>query len=370
MLRWGFQSIPAPEGSSWSTIGADGQEFPMARTLQVGIIGYGYAAATFHAPLIQGVAGLELTAVASSDPGKVHAALPNVAVEASPEALLSRPEIDLIVIATPNSTHCGLASQALTAGKHVVVDKPFTVTLEEARALKDQAERAGRVLSVFHNRRWDSDFLTLKQVLASRVLGRVVHFESHFDRYRPQVKVRWREQPGAGAGLWCDLGPHLLDQVVQLFGLPEAIVLDLAAQREGAQVDDWFHAVLHYGCMRAILHAGSLVPAPAARFVVHGDRGTFSKHGLDPQEDRLKAGGRPPRSDWGVDLVAAALTLWDGDVRKDSHLACQPGNYPAYYVSIRDAVLGVGENPVTVDEAIAVMTLLEQGTQSLGSRRD
>jgi len=331
----------------------------VTRTLHVGIIGFGYASATFHAPLIQSVPGLELTAISSRDPGKVRAALPTVQVEASPEALLSRPDLDVIVIPTPNETHYLLASQALAAGKHVVVDKPFTVTLAEARALKDQAERSGRLLSVFHNRRWDGDFLTLRQVLASGVLGRIVHFESHFDRYRPEVKERWREQPGPGTGLWYDLGPHLLDQAVQLFGLPEAMTLDQALQREGAQVDDWFHAVLRYGSMRVILHGGALVPVPAPRFVMHGERGTFIAHGLDPQEDRLKA-GQPPQ---GAAPTTAELTLWDEEGRKESVLACLPGNYPAYYEKVRDAVLGSGTNPVTAEEAIAVMSLLEQGLQ-------
>lgn len=331
----------------------------MTRTLQVGIIGFGYASATFHAPLIQRVPGLELTAVSSQDSGKIRAALPTVQVEASPEALLSRPDLDLIVIPTPNATHHLLASQALAAGKHVVVDKPFTVTLAEARALKDQAERAGRLLSVFHNRRWDGDFLTLRQVLASGVLGRIVHFESHFDRYRPEVRERWREQPGPGTGLWYDLGPHLLDQTVQLFGLPEAMTLDRALQREGAQVDDWFHAVLRYGPMRAILHGGALVPVPAPRFVVHGERGTFITRGLDPQEDRLKA-GQPPQ---GAAPTTAELTLWDEEGRKESVRTGLPGNYPAYYEKVRDAVLGSGTNPVTAEEAIAVMSLLEPGLQ-------
>ena len=334
----------------------------MNRDLRVGIIGYGYAAATFHAPLIQGTPGLALTAICTSDPGKVRAVLPSVQCEENPAALLARADLDLIVIPTSNDTHYSLARQALAAGKHVVVDKPFTITLAEARALKVQAERAGRLLSVFHIRRWDADYLTLRKVLASGVLGRIVHFESHFDRYRPRVRNRWREQPGAGAGLWFDLGPHLLDQAVQLFGLPESIALHLATQREGAQVEDWFHAVLRYGSMRAILHAGVLVPAPTSRFVVHGDRGTFCKGGLDPQEDRLKAGVHP----WGADSVAAELTVWDGDERKDSALGCEPGNYPAYYEGIRAALLGTGPNPVTADEAIAVMSLLEQGLQNSG----
>ena len=336
----------------------------MSESLNVGIVGYGFATKTFHAPLVAGVPGLKLAAISSSDPAKVAADWPEVATEVSPEALFARPDIDLVVIPTPNETHYPLASAALAAGKHVVVDKPFTVTTHDARRLQAQAQAAGRVLSVFHNRRWDSDFLTLKQVMASGELGRIVHFESHFDRYRPEVRARWREQALPGSGLWYDLGSHLLDQTLQLFGLPESIALDLALQRDNAQSDDYFHAVLRYGQSRVILHAGALVAVPAARFTVHGSLGSFIKHGLDPQEDVLKTSKRPPAPEWGHDLVPAMLTVWKDGVAAERELACVPGDYPAYYAGVRDAILGVGPNPVPTAEVIRVIGLLELGLQS------
>ena len=336
----------------------------MSESLNVGIVGYGFATKTFHAPLVAGVPGLKLAAISSSDPAKVKADWPEVATETSPEALFARPDIDLVVIPTPNETHYPLASAALAAGKHVVVDKPFTVTTHDARRLQAQAQAAGRVLSVFHNRRWDSDFLTLKQVLASGELGRIVHFESHFDRYRPEVRNRWREQALPGSGLWYDLGSHLLDQTLQLFGLPESIALDLALQRDNAQSDDYFHAVLRYGQSRVILHAGALVAVPAARYTVHGSLGSFVKHGLDPQEDVLKTSKRPPAPEWGHDPVPATLTVWKDGVAAERELACVPGDYPAYYAGVRDAILGVGPNPVPTAEVIRVIGLLELGLQS------
>jgi scyllo-inositol 2-dehydrogenase (NADP+) len=341
----------------------------MNKIINVGIIGFGYASATFHVPLIQSIDGLRLVAIASSAPHKVKAALPGMRVETAPQALIERPDIDLLVIPTPNETHYQLASQGLAAGKHVVVDKPFTVTLDEARGLKAEAKAAGRVLSVFHNRRWDSDFLTLKQVIESGQLGRIVHFESHFDRFRPQVKARWREQQGPGAGLWFDLGPHLLDQAVQLFGSPDSIQLDTAIQRDGALVDDWFHALLGYGSMRVVLHAGALVPEPAARFTVHGERGSFIKHGLDPQEDQLKLGKKPSSLGWGLDPVSAELVLWEGTVSSRRPLPCQQGDYPAYYRGVRDAIRGEGADPVTPDQAIQVMALIEAGVRSAAAHR-
>lgn len=336
----------------------------MSESLNVGIVGYGFATKTFHAPLVAGVPGLKLVAISSSDPAKVTADWPEVATETTPEALFARPDIDLVVIPTPNTTHYPLASAALAAGKHVVVDKPFTVTMEEAKQLKAQAEAAGRVLSVFHNRRWDSDFLTLKQVLASGELGRIVHFESHFDRYRPEVRNRWREQALPGSGLWYDLGSHLLDQTLQLFDLPESIALDLALQRDNVQSDDFFHAVLRYGQRRVILHASALVPVPAARFTVHGSQGSFIKYGLDPQEDVLKTGKRPPAADWGHEPVPATLTVWQDGTAETRELACVPGDYPAYYAGVRDAIRGSGPNPVTAAEVIRVIGLIELGLQS------
>ncbi len=199
----------------------------MPNTLRVGLVGYGYAGKTFHAPLLGTAPGITLAAIASSKPDVVLADWPEVTVYPTPEALIAAAEIDLVVIATPNDTHAPLASAALAAGKHVVVDKPFTLTVAEAEALQAQAAQVGRVLSVFHNRRWDADFLGLQQLLASGRLGRVTEFTSRFDRYRPEVRQRWREAATIGAGIWYDLGPHLIDQALTLFGLPDAISADL-----------------------------------------------------------------------------------------------------------------------------------------------
>ncbi|WP_312081017.1 oxidoreductase, partial [Pantoea septica] len=301
----------------------------MSDKLRVGLIGYGFASKTFHAPLIAGTADVELAAISSSDEGKVHADWPQVKVVADPQALLEDPSLQLIVIPTPNDTHFPLAKAALNAGKHVVVDKPFTVTLSQARELEALAKAKGMLLSVFHNRRWDSDFLTLKQLLKEGTLGEVRYFESHFDRFRPEVRQRWREMKGAGSGIWYDLGPHLLDQALQLFGAPVAINVDMAEMRPGAQTTDYFHATLTYPQRRVVLHASMLVAAESPRYVVHGTRGSYVKYGLDPQEDRLKAGDFPPAEDWGYDMRDGVLTLADGEGVKEETLMTQPGNYPA-----------------------------------------
>ncbi|RYE72282.1 MAG: oxidoreductase, partial [Oxalobacteraceae bacterium] len=248
------------------------------------LIGYGFVGKTFHAPLITATPGFDLAMVASSDAAKVHLDLPEITVTASPIDVMANGDIELVVIATPNETHLPLARAALEAGKHVVVDKPFTVTLADARQLVAVAAACQRNLFVFHNRRWDSDFLGVKQVIKNGVLGRVTHFESHFDRFRPAVRDRWRERSGAGTGLWNDLGPHLIDQALQLFGLPDRVIASMAVQRDGAQVDDWAHVVLEFGSMRAILHCSVLVAGGSNRFAVHGETGSLLKRLPDQQE--------------------------------------------------------------------------------------
>lgn len=333
--------------------------------LNVGLIGYGMAGKVFHAPLIQAVPGLELTAVVSGDAGKVLADLPEVEVLPRASALFERPEIDLVVIATPNDTHYPLAKAALAAGKHVVVDKPFTVSLSEARQLKAQADEASRLLSVFHNRRWDGDFLTLRALLEAGSLGRVVALESRFDRFRPEVTDRWREHHKPGGGIWFDLGPHLLDQARLLFGMPKAILLELATARDGAEVDDDFLALLEYDGLRVTLQASSLVADPTPRFRVHGTRGSFVKYGLDPQETWLRE-GRMPVPQWGEDPAPGRLMLAEGtgEVSSAEGPAPLPGDYPAYYAAIAEALLEGGPIPVGVDEALEVMALLEAGLDS------
>ena len=340
----------------------------MSDAIRVGLIGYGYASKTFHAPLISGTPGMTLAAVASSDENKVHADWPAMPVVSGPERILNDPNIDLVVIPTPNATHFPLAKAALEAGKHVVVDKPFTVTLSQARELEALAKSGGRLLSVFHNRRWDSDFLTVKALINEGLLGEVGYFESHFDRYRPQVHNRWREQGGPGSGIWYDLAPHLLDQVVNLFGLPVSMQVDLAQLRPGSQSTDYFHAVLAWPQRRVVLHGTLVAAAETARFIIHGSRGSYVKYGLDPQEERLKSGERLPQEDWGYDMRDGVLTRAEGeDITEESWLTL-PGNYPAYYAAIRDALNGSGTNPVPASQAIQIMELIEFGLESARHR--
>jgi len=338
-----------------------------SRHVNVALIGYGYAGKTFHAPLILSVPGLHLAAVVSSAPDKVHQDLPTVPVLTTPEEAFASADIDLIVVATPNITHFDLARRAIAAGKHVVVDKPFTNTSAEARELAEISHTSDRVLSVFHNRRWDGDFLTVRQIIASGKLGDVVQFESHYDRYRPEVKHRWREEAGPGSGIWFDLGSHLLDQALQVFGMPEAVFADLAVLRDGGQTVDYFHVLLRYHRTRVILHGTNLAAAHSRRFDVHGTIASFLKQGTDPQEEMLKSGIRPGDDQWKPDPISGLLVLGDGSSHTSETL---PGNYPAYYAGVRDAILEGAPNPVPPEDAVRVIELLEMGVRSAESGRE
>lgn len=334
----------------------------------VALVGYGFVGKTFHAPLIAATPGLVLHTVVSSDPAKVLADHPAAKVAPDLATALADPAVDLVVIATPDPLHAAQALAALEAGKHVVIDKPFAVSLDEARAVADHAAQAGKLLSVFHNRRWDSDFLTLKTLIADGALGEIVQYESHFDRFRPLVRDRWREKPGAGALL--DLGPHLIDQALQLFGPPTALQADLAVQKDGGQAPDYFHLVLRYPRLRVLLHASQMTIASDLRLAVHGTKGSFVKQGLDPQENALKAGIVPGAEGWGVDPRPGTLTVSDGEGTASRGVEGVPGDYLAYYAAIRDALSGHGDNPAPPEEALLVMQLIELAARSAAEGRE
>ena len=328
--------------------------------IRVGLVGYGYAGKTFHAPLIRAVEGMALVAVVSGDAAKVHADWPDVTVRADLAAMLAQDEIDVVVIATPNDTHAPLSHLALAAGVHVVVDKPFALDLAQARGLIAAAEQAGRHLWVFHNRRWDSDYLTVRLAIERGDIGRVAHFESKIDRFRPIVRDRWRERPGQGSGVWFDLGPHLIDQALQLFGLPDRVIASLAHQRDGAQSDDWSHAVLTYGERRVVVQAAMLVAGGSARFVVHGTGGSLIKRGADVQEPQLLAGMTPGAAEWGHDPDPLHVFTADG-----THtIPASPGDQRGFYAGVVAALRDGGPGPVRPIEALAVMAVVEAGVVS------
>jgi predicted dehydrogenase len=335
---------------------------PPSPPIRVGLIGFGFVSKTFHVPLLQATDGYKITAVSSSRPGDVSAMLAGVEVVSDPKALAAHPDIDLVVIASPNETHAPLAEAAMRAGRNVVVDKPFTITVEEARHLATVAREKNVLLSVFQNRRWDSDFLTVQDAIRQDLIGRVVLFESRIDRYRPDVRDRWREVPGPGAGLLYDLGPHLIDQTLLLFGIPDSVQATLAKQRRGARTDDFFQVVLRYGEIIATLGAGSLVSGGSARFAVHGDRASVVKQKPDIQEDQLRAGVLPGSPEWGHDPDDAIL--YEGATNDSRALKAVRGDQRGYYVALRQALLGRAPNLVPPEQGATVMGIIEAALRS------
>lgn len=334
-----------------------------------GLIGYGAAGATFHAPLIAVEPRLRLTRIASSRRDAIARAFPEVQIDASADALIESAEVDLVVIATPNETHYPLALAALQAGKHVVIDKPFAVTVAQAETLVAESEKRGLKLSIFQNRRWDGDFLTVADLIQRDVLGSIHYFASHFDRFRPAIKQGWREQAKPGSGVFIDLGAHLIDQALQLFGLPEAVTADIAIQREQAQVDDYFHVVLRYGRRRVVLHASTLAAAPGPRFTVHGSRGSLIVTGLDGQEAALKAGKTPSGRSWGSSTYTSTAVLTRADEDEKENIEVAAGNYPCFYRGMAAAIAGEDDVPVPPRQALDVMRIIELAQHSASEGR-
>ena len=336
--------------------------------IRTGLIGYGTAGAVFHAPLIAAAPGLRLTAIASRRADEIARDFPEAKAYENPQSLIDDPDIELVVVATPNETHAALARAALEAGKHVVVDKPFTLDAGEAEALIALADAAGRKLSVFQNRRWDSDFLTVRRLVDDGRLGEIAYYEAHFDRFRPEIKQGWRETEAPGAGLLYDLGAHLIDQALVLFGLPQAVTADVTRQRAAARADDYFHVVLDYGRRRAVLHASVLVRDPGPRYLVHGDGGSFVKYGIDGQEAALREGRRPGGEGWGEDDPALFGRFTDADGTAAT-IDSLPGRYTAYYNGIAASIRDDAPLPVEARDARDVIRVIEAAQISARERR-
>ena len=324
----------------------------MIEPIGVGLLGHGKAGKVFHAPLIQATDGLELRRVSR---------------RADVDATLADREIDLIVIATPNRSHFDLAQRALMAGKHVVVDKPFTVTSDEAQSLIHLARDRDRILTVFHNRRWEGDFLTVRRLIEGEALGRLVLYEAHFDRYRNDPRPgSWRESPEPGSGILYDLGSHLIDQALLLFGEPQSITADVRIERDWSRTDDAFDIWMHYPRMKVTLTAGMLVRERTPRYLLRGADATFIKSGMDPQEADLASGrsprdpawGREPREQWGTILSD------DGELTVET----LPGNYRAFYENVRDAIRGTAELAVRPEQAKRTIEIIE-GILAAGKMR-
>lgn len=339
----------------------------MSTPINTGLVSFGKASRVFHGPVITSIPELHLKTVVERHDTKSRELYPWVEVVPSIEALLADDSIELVVVATPNHTHYELARKALDAGKHVVVDKPFTTTSTHAEELLERAAHKNLVISPFQNRRWDGDFLTVQKLLQENVLGRLVEFESRFDRFRNYARPdAWREQPGDGSGVFFDLGPHLVDQAVALFGTPESVSADIRAQRDGAKTDDHFDVLLQYDGLKVTLKGGMLVRSRTPRFVLNGMNGSFAKYGLDPQEAALSAGGTPGSAGWGAEPEES----W-GEINTDlgglhllGRVETVAGNYQAFYHNLARAIRGTAAAAVTPEQILTTMRVIETAFQS------
>lgn len=334
----------------------------MAKEIKTGLIGFGKSSRIFHGPIINSVPELKLTKVVERHRNESQKYYPWVEIVRDTASLLEDEEISLVVITTPNDIHYELARQCLAAGKHVVVDKPFTTTSARAQELVDLARQQNRIINAFQNRRWDGDFHTLRKLLEKQFLGRLVEFESRYDRFRNyQRPDAWREKPGEGTGVFFDLGPHLIDQVLVLFGPPEMVTADIRTQRDHMETDDHFDLLLHYKDLKVTLKGGMLVRTETPRFLLHGTKGSFIKYGMDPQEEALINGGTPSDPEWGVEPEEnwGEINAEIDGLHITGRIETDAGNYQGYYQNVVDAIKGRAELAVTPEHMVNTIRVIE-----------
>lgn len=342
------------------------------KTIHVALAGFGPGGRFFNAPIIDAIKALRITKILTSNPVNRSAAevdFPEAKVVEDYDEILQDPEIELVVITTPNQFHFEYAEKALKAGKHVVVEKPLAPSVVECRKLIKLAGTADRILSVHHNRRWDSDIRTIKKLLDQGRLGTIVEYEAHFDRFRPEIKDSWKEKKeNPGHGILYDLGSHLIDQALWLFGAPKEVFADLQIQRQGSEVADSFELLLFYPGLKVTLKAGMLVADPGPRYQVKGRKASFTKWGLDVQEEDLKKGLKPNvTADWGMEPkeIWGEITGPEGVEIVES----ERGDYRQFYNNIAKSIRGEEALAVTAEEACQVIRIIETALQSHRERK-
>src|ERR1051325_751719 len=340
--------------------------------IDCGLIGFGLGGKAFHAPFLASVPGLRLTAVLQRKGNEAAEIYSGTKIVRTLDELLAISSIRLIAISTPNETHAPLTRACLEAGRDVVLDKPFATSVAEARELVALAQKTGRFLTVYQERRLDSDFLTLEKLISSGELGRMIRFEETFDRCRPAIRDSWKERPGPGTGVFYDLGPHLIDHGLKLFGPPEFLLADIRAERDGAPNDDAIDVTFYYANgLRAHLSSTTMAPIPRPHFRLLGTKGSFVKQGLDPQEALLRAGKPVGGEDWGAEKEEewGTLAQFDASHSTQKRVPTLRGDYRKFYENVRDVLLGKAKPLVTLEEALQVMYALELVVESSAQRR-
>lgn len=332
----------------------------MSNTIKTALVGFGKAGEFLHAPFIDTNTSFELTTILERTPKHAAVAYPHAKIVRAYEHVLTDPTIELIVLTTPNETHASLAEQALLAGKHVVVDKPFTIYEEDAKRLQELSIKTGKHIFVYQNRRWDGDFLTVQKILKEEILGEIISIESRFDRYRPEPRLTyWKESDALGNGLWYDLGPHLMDQAFQLFGQPKTYIADIKTQRAQAIGIDYFDVTFAYEKLTYCIHAGMLEKEATPRWVIKGTKGTYTKYGVDPQEACLNAGEKPIGADWGKeDTIAYGLIRFmDGSTQI---CPTMNGDYRQFYQGVYETIRNNAAPRISLNDAVELVGWLER----------
>ncbi|MGG9970176.1 Gfo/Idh/MocA family oxidoreductase [Ferruginibacter sp. SUN002] len=339
----------------------------MMTTIKTAILSFGMSGRVFHAPFIELHPGFKLAGAWERSTKGIQEHYPSTISYPTLESVLADETIELIIVNTPTYTHYDYAKQALLAGKHIVVEKAFTTTVEEAKELKAIAEKQNKKIAVFQNRRWDSDFKTVQKVLKDGLLGKLNEAEIHFDRYNLALSPKGhKEIPGPGAGILKDLGPHLIDQALCLFGMPESLFADIRITRETSSVDDWIDILLYYPTFRIRLKAGYIVREPLPSYVFHGTKGSFLKSRGDIQEPSLLKGMKPNTTDWGAEPESEQGLLHtekDGKIIRE-RIPTLNGNYYDFYDGVYKGLSSSNPMPVTVDDGINVMRIIETAIQS------
>ncbi len=345
----------------------------MTTPINTAVISYGISAKTFHLPFITNHQGYALTTIMERTGNSAQQKYPNFKIARTFEEVLVDPNVELVIIASPNTTHYPYAKAALLAGKHVVVEKPFTNTLDEALELVELSKTTGKICAVYHNRRYVADFLTMKKILDDGLLGEPREFFAHYDRYRPDPRTYglWREETLPGSGVFYDLGPHLIDQALVLFGMPKSITADIRKMKPYSKVDDFFDVKLDYENLIVTLHSSMLVREMGPRYMIHGTKGSFIKNGEDPQEELLKAGVLPISQDWGKEEeenFGLLHTEINGEVVKKIYPSLQ-GSFGFYYDNLFETIRNGAPLKETAMDGYQVIRLIELAFKSSEERR-
>jgi scyllo-inositol 2-dehydrogenase (NADP+) len=340
--------------------------------IKTALLSYGMSGEIFHAPLLGVNPGFDLTMVLQRNSDKAKQRYPHTKIARSVDEVINDNDVELVVINTPNDSHYQYATQALEAGKHIIVEKPFTVSTQEADNLIALAKKKGRLLTVFQNRRWDGDFMTVKKVVDNRWVGKVAEFELHYDRYRNYIEANtWKEEQGPGSGILYNLGSHMLDQVLVLFGMPEEVDARVGTQRPNGKVEDFYDIRMHYTDFHAIVKSSYLVREATPRYILHGTEGSFIKYGIDPQEQALKDGKIPGTAGWGTEGkdMWGKLNTTLGGLHFEGSVETIAGDYTQFYKSVYDSIRGDRPLAVKPEESRNVIRLIEACYESNRARK-